>query len=50
MPYPQDENDYLIISDGVDDHVVFACMGAVQVLATFELRSPGSARVFSKKV
>ena len=50
MPYSQDENDYLIISDGVDDYVVFARMDAVQVLATFELRGPGPARVFSKKV
>ena len=50
MPHSQDQNDYLIISDGVDDHVVFARMDAVQVLPTFELRSPGSARVFSKKI
>ncbi len=50
MRDPQNEHGYFVISNTVDDHVVFARMKAIQVLATCELRRPRPARVFSEKV
>lgn len=49
MRHPNNEHDKFVVQNGVDNHVIFACMHAPKLRVALKLTRRGAAGIFRKK-